>query len=45
LLTKEERAKEEKRGGSGIIKLTQNQNGVWIGRRDIVLGLNIPNYK
>ena len=45
LLTKEERAKEEKRGGSGIIKLTKNQNGVWIGRRDIVLGLNIPNYK
>jgi protocatechuate 3,4-dioxygenase, beta subunit len=45
LLTIEERAKEEKRGGSGIIKLTKNQNGVWIGRRDIVLGLNIPNYK
>jgi protocatechuate 3,4-dioxygenase beta subunit len=45
LLTIEERAKEEKRGGSGIIKLIKNQNGVWIGRRDIVLGLNIPNYK
>ncbi|MGH9843375.1 MAG: intradiol ring-cleavage dioxygenase, partial [Blastocatellia bacterium] len=45
LLTKEERAKEEKRGGSGIIKLTKNQNGVWIGRRDIVLGQNIPNYQ
>lgn len=44
LLTKEERAKEEKRGGSGIIKLTK-QNGVWIGHRDIVLGYNIPNYK
>ena len=45
LLTKGERAKKEKRGGSGIIKLTKNQNGVWIGRRDIVIGLNIPNYK
>jgi hypothetical protein len=45
LLTKGERAKEERRGGSGIIKLTKNQNGVWIGRRDIVLGHNIPNYK
>ncbi|MEK7830621.1 MAG: intradiol ring-cleavage dioxygenase [Acidobacteriota bacterium] len=44
LLTKEERAKEEKRGGSGIIKLTR-QNGVWIGHRDIVLGKNIPNYQ
>ena len=45
LLTKEERVKEEKRGGSGIIKHTKNQDGVWIGRRDVVLGLNIPNYK
>lgn len=45
LLTASERAKEEKRGGSGIIKLTKNQNGIWIGRRDIVLGKNIPNYQ
>ena len=43
-LTKEERAKEEKRGGSGIIKLSK-QNGVWVGHRDIVLGDNVPNYK
>lgn len=43
-LTPAERAREERRGGSGIIKLTQ-QNGVWIGQRDIVLGANIPNYK
>jgi protocatechuate 3,4-dioxygenase beta subunit len=45
LLTKEERAKEDKRGGSGIIKLAKNQNGVWVGHRDIVLGYNVPNYK
>ncbi|MGH9800276.1 MAG: intradiol ring-cleavage dioxygenase, partial [Blastocatellia bacterium] len=45
LLTKEERAKEEKRGGSGIIKLTKNNAGVWVGRRDIVLGKNVPNYQ
>jgi len=45
LVTKEYRAKQEKRGGSGIIKLAKNQNGIWIGRRDIVLGQNIPNYK
>ena len=44
LLTKEERAKEENRGGSGIIKLNR-QNGVWVGHRDIVLGHNVPNYK
>jgi hypothetical protein len=23
----------------------KNQNGVLVGRRDIILGLNIPNYK
>jgi protocatechuate 3,4-dioxygenase beta subunit len=45
LLTREERAREEKRGGSGVIKLTKNQNGVWAGQRDIILGLNVPNYK
>jgi protocatechuate 3,4-dioxygenase, beta subunit len=44
LLTTELRLKEEKRGGSGIIRLTKNANGEWIGRRDIILGLNIPNY-
>lgn len=44
LLTAQERAREEKRGGSGIITLTKNSQGVWIGRRDIVLGRNIPNY-
>lgn len=45
LLTAQERAREEKRGGSGIIKLTKNSQGVWVGRRDIVLGQNIPNYQ
>jgi protocatechuate 3,4-dioxygenase beta subunit len=45
LLTRAERAREEKRGGSGIIRLTRDQRGVWIGRRDITLGLNIPNYR
>lgn len=45
LLTAEERDKQEKRGGSGIVKLTKNQSGIWVGRRDIVLGKNIPNYQ
>ena len=44
LLTTEERSKQEKRGGSGIITLTKNKNGVWIGKRDIILGLNVPSY-
>jgi protocatechuate 3,4-dioxygenase, beta subunit len=44
LLTPGERAKEEKRGGSGQIKLTKNQKGEWIGSRDIILGMNIPDY-
>jgi protocatechuate 3,4-dioxygenase beta subunit len=44
ILTSTERGKQEKRGGSGIIKLIKNQNGEWTGRRDIVLGMNIPGY-
>lgn len=44
LVTTEVRSRQEKRGGSGIIALTKNQNGVWIGHRDIILGLNIPGY-
>ncbi len=45
LLTAQERARAEKRGGSGIIKLTKNSTGIWVGQRDIVLGQNIPNYR
>ncbi len=45
LLTAAERAKQEKRGGTGIIRLTKNTAGIWVGRRDIVLGKNIPNYQ
>lgn len=42
-LTDEERKRQEKRGGNGIISLTK-KDGVWRGTRDIVLGLNIPGY-
>jgi protocatechuate 3,4-dioxygenase, beta subunit len=35
----------ENRGGSGIIRLSKNTAGVWVGKRDIILGLNIPNYR
>lgn len=43
-LTQEERERQEKRGGSGIIRLTKNEKGEWTGTRDIILGLNIPDY-
>lgn len=45
LLTNEKRAKLENRGGSGIVHLTRSSEGTWIGKRNIVLGLNIPNYR
>ena len=35
----------ENRGGSGVIQLSKNTAGVWVGKRDIILGLNIPNYR
>jgi protocatechuate 3,4-dioxygenase beta subunit len=44
LLTEQEKAHQEKRGGSGIISLKKNEKGVWVGKRDIILGMNIPNY-
>lgn len=44
-LDEKEKTNQQKRGGSGIIILTKNTDGTWVGKRDIVLGLNIPNYK
>ena len=44
LLTAEERSRAENRGGSGIIHLAKSSTGLLVGRRDIVLGRNIPNY-
>jgi protocatechuate 3,4-dioxygenase, beta subunit len=44
LLSEKEKAYQEKRGGKGIIALKKNEQGVWIGKRDIILGMNIPNY-
>lgn len=43
-LDENEKANQQKRGGSGIITLTKKQDGSWVGNRDIILGLNIPNY-
>lgn len=44
LLTRQEQAELEQRGGSGILHLVK-QDGVLIGKRNIILGLNIPNYR
>jgi len=44
VLTNQEKSHQEKRGGSGIISLKKNEKGIWIGKRDIILGMNIPNY-
>jgi protocatechuate 3,4-dioxygenase beta subunit len=44
LLTAEKRKMEEARGGSGIIKLIPAANGTAQGTRNIILGLNVPNY-
>lgn len=44
LLTDEVRASQKKRGGAGIITLEQQQ-GILTANRNIVLGLNIPEYE
>jgi protocatechuate 3,4-dioxygenase, beta subunit len=42
-LTASEISRQEKRGGSGIISL-ENKSGMLRGRRNVILGLNVPNY-
>ncbi|WKZ59398.1 MAG: intradiol ring-cleavage dioxygenase [Cyclobacteriaceae bacterium] len=44
VLTVQDKTRQAKRGGSGIITLSKNAAGVWIGKRDIILGINVPNY-
>jgi protocatechuate 3,4-dioxygenase beta subunit len=43
LLTTEKRKQQPKHGGNGILTLTM-KDGMLTGTRDIILGLNIPNY-
>ncbi|WP_428657420.1 intradiol ring-cleavage dioxygenase [Runella sp.] len=45
LLTQKDRDSAQNRGGSGIITLTKNEKGTWMGKRDIILGKNVPNYR
>ncbi len=44
LLTDRERASLDNRGGSGIVHPTLEE-GLFVARRDIVLGRNIPDYE
>ncbi len=44
LLTESEKSNQLKRGGTGVISLTKDKQGVWMGTRDIILGLNITNH-
>lgn len=44
LLTVAERAKLRQRGGAGILNM-QKDGDLLVGQRDIILGLNIPNYR
>lgn len=32
------------RGGDGVLTLMKDKSGVWKAKRNIILGLNIPNY-
>ncbi|WP_282043400.1 intradiol ring-cleavage dioxygenase [Winogradskyella flava] len=43
LLTTKHRKKMENRGGSGVVRFVQ-KGDLYIGERNIVLGLNIPDY-
>ncbi len=43
LLTDVKRKNLANRGGSGIVDLKKEEN-IWSAKRDLVLGLNIPNY-
>jgi protocatechuate 3,4-dioxygenase, beta subunit len=44
LLTATERKSQKGRCGTGIITLKKDSSGILVAERNIVLGLNIPNY-
>ncbi len=44
-LTKDQRGRLSGIGGSGIVRLQQKGDESWTGRRDIMLGENVANYK
>lgn len=44
LLTDEKKSSPKNRGGSGIVQL-RLKDGIWTAKRDVILGLNIPDYE
>ena len=44
LLTPEKISQKRQRGGSGIVSLSKNGDGLILCKKDIILGKNIPNY-
>lgn len=44
LLSENKRNDPSPRGGSGILTL-KKENNLWVAKRDIILGLNIPGYQ
>jgi len=45
LLTKNETSPESPRGGSSGLITLRKEGDLWVGKRDFVLGKNIPNYQ
>ena len=43
-LTTEKRKSQKNRGGSGIVRL-EKENGIWTANRNLILGMNIPDYE
>lgn len=43
-LTAEKKESQKNRGGSGIVKL-EKENGIWTANRNLILGMNIPEYE
>lgn len=44
LLTSVYRKKMENRAGSGVVRLVKKEDSLFVGERNIILGLNIPDY-
>ncbi|MGD8748922.1 MAG: hypothetical protein PVI44_10670 [Balneolaceae bacterium] len=45
LLTDEQRNPDSPRGGSSGVMTLEKEKGLWVGYRDIILGLNVPGYE
>lgn len=45
LLGREQRNPESPRGGSSGVVSLEKEDGIWVGRRDFILGKNVPDYE